>query len=70
MLPTSSIRLLTNVSLKCWCDNFEPNGARIIKLLCPDIICVPHFQTLRLSPVTVAGVAVTDGLAHHPPLPT
>jgi hypothetical protein len=26
MLPTSSIRLLTNVSLNCWCDNFEPNS--------------------------------------------
>lgn len=69
MLPTSSIRLLTNVSLDCWCDGFEPRKARMIKLYWPDLIGVPHFQTLHLSSITVAGVVVIEGLTHHLPLP-
>ena len=32
-LPASGIRSLTNVSLNCRCDNFEPQDARMIKLL-------------------------------------
>jgi hypothetical protein len=32
-LPPSGIRPFTSVSLNCWCDNFEPQGAGMIQLL-------------------------------------
>ena len=32
-LPVPYTRTLTNVSLNCWCDNFEPREVRMIKLL-------------------------------------
>jgi hypothetical protein len=53
-LPTSCIRSLTNVSLNCWYDNFEPQEARIIKLLTTvrsrgwKNILLVHFQVCLL----------------------